>query len=145
MTESDKDFVREVVGRNRYLTLATTDGKDPWAAPLEYLSDDSLNLYYFSPEAVAHSQHILDHSTVAIAIFDGVQPEYEPAPVMRIAGVQATATVEKLEAPFPALVQQQIEAWNLPMPPYAVYKVVAKQWYIPVIKDGINERLKVTM
>ena len=104
MATSDSDFVREVVGRNRYLTLATTDGTDPWAAPLEYLSDDSLNLYYFSPEAVAHSRHILDHNTVAIAIFDGIQPEYEPAPVMRIAGVQAMATVEKLEAPFPEFV-----------------------------------------
>lgn len=145
MAGSNQDFVRELVKRNRYLTLATTDGVDPWIAPLEYLSNDDLNLYYFSPESAAHSRHLSDRGSVAFTIFDAVQPEYEPAPVMRIAGVQATAIAQKLEAPFPALVNDQIEAWKLPMPPYAVYQVTPKRWFIPVIKDGVNDRLEVTM
>jgi uncharacterized protein YhbP (UPF0306 family) len=145
MAESDQEFVRELVKRNRYLALATTDGVDPWIAPLDYLSDDDLNLYYFSPESAAHSQHLRDGGSVAFTIFDAVQPEYEPAPVMRIAGVQATATAKKLEAPFPALVNKQIEAWKLPMPPYAVYQIAPKRWFIPVIKDGVNDRLEVAM
>ena len=145
MADSDQEFVRELVTRNRYLSLATTDGGDPWIAPLEYLSDEDLNLYYFSPESAAHSQHLKDRQSVAITIFDGVQPEYEPAAVMRIAGIQATATARKMEAPYPALVDKQIEAWKLPMPPYAVYQITPKRWFIPVIKDGVNDRVEVDM
>lgn len=145
MPESDQEFVRALVKRNRYLSLATTDGNTPWIAPLEYISDDELNLYYFSPEDAAHSRHVSDHKTVAVAIFDAVQPEYEPAQVMRIAGVQVVATVQMLEAPYPDLVADQIEAWQLPMPPYVAYKVSPKRWFIPVLKDGVNDRLEVTM
>ena len=81
----------------------------------------------------------------AVAIFDAVQPEYVPAPVMRIAGVQFTASVVKLEGPFPEFVENQIEAWKLPIPPYAVYQVTPKRWFIPVIKDGVNDRIEVEM
>lgn len=145
MAASDRDFVRELVKRNRYLSLATTDGTDPWIAPLEYISDDDLNLYYFSPTGAAHSRHLCDHPTVAVTIFDAVQPEYEPAQVMRIAGVQIVATVEELQAPFPDLVANQIEAWKLPMPPYGAYRISPINWFIPVLKDGVNERLEVSM
>ena len=145
MEESDQEFVHNLVKRNRYLTLATTDGADPWIAPLEYLSDDDLNLYYFSPEDAAHSQHLSDREGVAFTIFDAAQPEYEPAPVMRIAGIQATASAQKLEAPFPAFINDQIAAWKLPMPPYAVYRITPKRWFIPVIKDGVNDRVEVAL
>jgi uncharacterized protein YhbP (UPF0306 family) len=145
MAESDQEFVRNLVRRNRYLTLATTDGEDPWITPLEYLSDDKLNLYYFSPENADHSRHLTVRANVAFTIFDAVQPEYEPAPLMRIAGIQATATAQKLDAPFPALVVDQIEAWKLPMPPYAVYQIIPKRWFIPVIKDGVNGRVEVSL
>jgi uncharacterized protein YhbP (UPF0306 family) len=145
MTESDREFVQKLVSRNRYLSLATSDGADPWIAPLEYLSDEDLNLYYFSPENAVHSQHLDVHQRVAVTIFDAVQPEYEPAQVMRIAGVQITATAEKLEAPYPELVAGQIEAWKLPMPPYAAYKITATKWFIPVLKDGVNARIEVEM
>lgn len=145
MAESDQEFVRNLVKRNRYLSLATTDGDAPWIAPLEYLSDDHLNLYYFSPEEAVHSQHLNDSQSVAVTIFDAVQPEYEPASVMRIAGVQIAATAQKLAAPFPDLVNDQIEVWKLPMPPYAAYKIIPKRWFIPVIRGGVNARLEVTM
>ena len=145
MSEIDQEFLKSLVGRNRYLSLATVDGSNPWIAPLEYISDDDLNLYFFSPESAAHSRHIEDYGTVAVTIFDAVQPEYEPAQVMRIAGAQIIAEAERLEAPYPDLVASQIEAWQLPMPPYAAYRITPKQWFIPVLKDGVNDRLEVTM
>jgi hypothetical protein len=43
------------------------------------------------------------------------------------------------------LVENKIEAWKLPMPPYAAYKVIPERWFVPVVKDGINERLEVIM
>ena len=145
MSETDQEFIRSLIERNRYLSLATIDGTDPWIAPLEYISDDDLNLYFFSPENAAHSHHIGVHETVAITIFDAVQPEYEPAQVMRIAGVQAVAKAQRLSEPYPELVANQIDAWQLPMPPYAAYKITATKWFIPVLKDGINDRLQVTV
>jgi hypothetical protein len=125
--------------------LSTTDGIKPWIAPLEYISDNDLNLYFFSPENAAHSQHLKENMHVAVAIFDAVQPEYEPAPVMRLAGLQIMATAQKQQEPYPPLVENKIEAWKLPMPPYAAYKVIPERWFVPVVKDGINERLEVIM
>jgi uncharacterized protein YhbP (UPF0306 family) len=145
MSVSQQLFVRQVIERNRYLTLATCDAQNPWAAPLEYVSDDHLNLYFFSPEHAAHSTHIASHPVVAVAIFDAVQPEYEPAEVIRIAGVQLTATAQKLEMPFPRLVADKIAAWNLPMPPYAAFKITPEKWFVPVLNKGINERLEVNV
>ena len=145
MSETDQEFLRSLIKRNRYLSLATVNGTDPWIAPLEYLSDDDLNLYYFSPEDAAHSHHIGENQAVAVTIYDAVQPEYEPAQVMRIAGAQILAEAQRLSAPFPELVASQIEAWQLPMPPYAAYRITPTKWFIPVLKDGVNDRLEVSM
>lgn len=145
VTETDQVFLGSLVMRNRYLTMATLAGKHPWIAPLEYIADDALNLYFFSPESASHSRHIEDHKHVAISIFDAIQPEYEPAKVMRISGTQIVAEVEKLFAPYPELVRNQIESWQLPMPPYAAYRITPIQWFIPVLKDGVNDRLEVMM
>ncbi|MBD3646805.1 MAG: pyridoxamine 5'-phosphate oxidase family protein, partial [Pseudomonadales bacterium] len=90
MTDGDLDFVRALIERNRYLTLSTTDGDEPWIAPLEYICDENMNLYFFSPETSAHAKHIERNSSLAVAIFDAEQPEYEPAPVVRYGGGQMT-------------------------------------------------------
>jgi len=145
MAETDQDFVRDLVKRNRFLYLSTTDGANPWIAPLEYIADDNLNLYFFSPESSAHSKHLRERKNVAVSICDPVQPEYEPAPTMRLAGLQIIATARELQASYPPLVENQIKAWKLPMPPYAAYQITPERWFIPVIKDGINERLEVAM
>ena len=64
---------------------------------------------------------------------------------MRIGGVQMTAEVDRLAPPYPAMIQQQIDNWQLPMPPYAAYRILPKRWFIPILKDGINERMEVPM
>ena len=53
------------------------------------------------------------------------------------------ATARKLEGPFPAQIDDQMEAWKLPMPPYAVYRITPQRWFIPVIEEGINSRIEV--
>jgi uncharacterized protein YhbP (UPF0306 family) len=145
MADSHQEFARDLIRRNRYLTMATTGGDSPWIAPLEYISDDDLNLYFFSPASTAHAVQLESNQNVAVAIFDAVQPEYEPAPEIRISGLQITAVAERLEAPYPAQVEKQAEAWKLPMPPYAAYRIVPRRWFVPVIKDGINERIEIDM
>ena len=145
MSAADEDFVRDLVERNRYLTLATTNGTEPWIATLEYISDGDLNLYFFSPESATHCRHLEKKDGVSVSIFDGVQPEYEAASTIRIAGVQMVATAARLVPPYPPLVADQIQAWNLPIPPYAAYRITPRRWFIPVIREGINERMEVVM
>ena len=62
---------------------------------------------------------------------------------MRLAGVQFFATAEELAAPYPALIERQIAEWRLPMPPYAAFRLIPQQWFIPVIRDGVNHRIEV--
>ncbi|WP_265563109.1 pyridoxamine 5'-phosphate oxidase family protein [Sphingomicrobium arenosum] len=143
MSDTDAQFIRALIKRNRYLSLATCDGERPWIAPLEYISDEDLNLYFFSPEDADHCEQLAERCQVAVAIFDGVQPEYEPSPEMPIAGLQIAAEARKLIEPFPKLVDAQIEAWKLPMPPYAPFIIQPIRWFVPVLKDGANCRREV--
>ena len=143
VTESDQAFFSNLVRRNRYLALATCDDGIPWIAPVEYLAEEDMSLVFFSPVSARHSRHIAMNDRVAITVFDSTQAEYEPAPVMRLAGVQFEASVVKLEPPFPDLVQKQVEAWQLPMPPYAAYRARPLRCFLPVLKDGVNERIEI--
>lgn len=140
----DRAWVVDLIRRNRYLVLSTTAGDEPWIAPLEYLFDADLNFYFFSPEAVRHSQHIERNNKVAVAIFDSQQPDYTSEPSFVINGIQVEATASKLnEAEYPDVVVSAISAMNIPMPPYAVFKIRANQFYVPRIDDGVNVRVEV--
>ncbi len=145
MTDTDLEFVRDLIKNNRYLTLATSDGSDPWIAPLEYISDDALNLYFFSLENSLHAQHIQDNKMVAVAIFDSQQPEYQPGKTLQLSGVQIAAVARKLKGPLPAIVNEAINLLQPPMPPYAVFEVKPHRAYLPLICDGLNERKEVQL
>jgi uncharacterized protein YhbP (UPF0306 family) len=141
----DEEFIRDLIQRNRYLTLATAENSSPWVATLEYLTDEALNFYFFSPTETLHARQLQANPKVAVSIYDAQQPEYEPAPAIRISGVQFSGEARMLESPFPDLIRNQIEAWQLPMPPYAVFVVTPGEWYLPVIDGGVNTRAQVQM
>ena len=65
----------DILKTNIYLSLATTDGKIPWIAPLFYCLDDDYNFYFISQMESIHAMHVLKHPKVAFAIFDSHQPE----------------------------------------------------------------------
>lgn len=142
----DQELVRELITTSRYLSLATTDGSEPWVAPIEYMSDDRLNLYFLSTDDARHSRHIADNSTVAVAVFDSTQPEYSPGVSVTIRGVQIRASAGRLEAAeYPESVTAAIEAMRPPMPPYSVFRLVPSEFYLPKLRDGVNERVRVEM
>lgn len=85
------EFVREIISENRYLTLATTDGTRPWAAPLEYMVDEDLKFVFFSTGDSLHAQHIEVNPEVSVAIFGGEQPEYTPDVSTTLRGIQVKA------------------------------------------------------
>ena len=145
-SNNDQEMVREIISTNRYLTLATTDGADPWVAPLEYLHDGELNFYFLSTGDCRHSRQIEQNSTVALAIFETTQPEYSPDLSVTIRGVQIRGSARHLPPEeYPESVVQAIDALNPPMPPYSVFQVVPSAFYLPKIIDGVNERVEVQM
>ena len=86
MTEQVTEIVRNIVQENTYLTLATTDGDGPWCAPVQYVADEQLNLYFVSLPESRHMTHVKANPSVAVAIFDSQQPPFTSR------GVQIEAT-----------------------------------------------------
>ena len=146
-TATDQRLVREVIASNRYLTLSTAADDEPWAAPIEYLNDDDLNLYFLSTGSSRHSRHIEENTLVAVAIFDAEQPgEYSPDASMTLRGVQIRGTAERLSPEeYPDPVKAAIEVLHPPMPPYHAYRIVPSAFYLPKLVDGVNERVEVDL
>lgn len=143
---ADQELVREVITDNRYLTLATTDGEEPWVAPIEYLHDEQFTFYFFSTDDSRHSRHIEQNPTVAIAIFDTTQPEYSADLSVSLRGVQIRAAARRLSSEeYPEAVSAAIDALELPMPPYSVYQIVPSAVYVPKVRNGVNVRVEVQM
>jgi len=145
-TTSDQDLVRELIAACRYLVLSTTDGSEPWVAPLEYLCDENLNFYFLSTDDSRHVQHILRHPRVALAIFDTKQPDYAPGLSTTLRGMQISGLASRLAAEdHPESVVQAIAALNPPMPPYSVFRIVPSAFYLPTVVNGVNKRVEVQM
>lgn len=140
------DLVESVIEEARYLTLATTDGDDPWAAPVEYIRGDDGTFYFFSPADTRHARHIAQNATVSVAIFAGDQPEYAADVTAALRGVQMRASARQLSADeFPPAVEAAIDALEPPMPPYEAYAIEPERVYAPVIEDGVNKRVEVDL
>ena len=68
--------VQTILARVRYATISTTDeyGK-AWAAPVWYVKDDQLTIYWWSSTSAQHSKNIERSSDAYITIFDSSAPE----------------------------------------------------------------------
>lgn len=144
-TEEQAQLAREMITEGRYLVLATTDGGEPWVAPIEYMRDEDLNLYFLSPRDSLHARHIEANPVVAVAIFDRKQPaEYSADASVTLRGVQIRGRAERLERDqYPEIVSEAIEALQPPMPPYEAYRIEPVQVFVPRLVDGVNERVEV--
>lgn len=143
---ADAAWVRGLIERNRYIVLSTTDGDTPWVAPVEYMVDEELNFYFFSPSDVRHVRDIEKNGAVAGAIFDTEQPEYTSDTTANLNGLQVECTARKLErSEYSEAVLGAIEALDPPMPPYEVFKITPRRFYVPRIEDGVNVRYEVEM
>lgn len=83
---------RRIISDNRYLTLATWDGVAPWASPVAYVVDNSLDFYWASLPDAAHSRNLEGAGRAAIAIFDS-RATYE-----EVDGLQADGMVTEVGA-----------------------------------------------
>lgn len=146
----DDDYqamVESVIEDADALALSTTDGSEPWIAPVEYFRDEEGNFYFFSTTDSRHAQHIEANETVAVAIWEqGDQPEYSPDLDATIQGVQIRGTASRLsEDEFPPMAAGAAEQLDIPMPPYTAFQIEPERFYAPIIEDGINKRVEVEM
>lgn len=142
----DAAWVREFIAGTQYLVLATSDDEGPWIAPVEPLADEDLNFYFFSTPDARHSRCIEAGGEVAAVMFAAEQPEYSPGLSANLNAVQMNCSARKLDpSEYNEAVQGAIDALQLPMPPYEVYKVTPNRFYVPAIQDGVNTRYEVDM
>lgn len=148
MGEDDyHEIIESVIENSEALALSTTDGSEPWVAPVEYFRDESGNFYFFSTTDSRHARHIEANDTVAAAIWnDGDQPEYAPDLDITLEGVQIRGKATQLsEDEFPPMAAGAAEELDIPMPPYTAFQIEPERVYAPIIEDGINKRVEVDM
>lgn len=76
MTQEElSKLAKEIIKSNIYLTLGTTDGNNPWTAPLFYAVSADYTFYFISQMDSLHTQHLLKKPMVSFAIFDSHQKE----------------------------------------------------------------------
>lgn len=143
---TERELVESILRRNRYLTLATAGSAGPWIAPLEYMIDEDLNFYVFSPDDSRHVQDLEMQPSVAVAVFETVQGEYSPEASFTLNGVQMEAVARRVQqADYTAEIVAAIDALRPPMPPYSVFRIEPRRFYLPKIRDGVNLRTEVVM
>lgn len=142
----DRELVETILRRNRYLVLSTTNGTAPWIAPLEYMIDGDLSFYVFSTDDSRHVSDLEMNEEVAVAVFEHEQGEYSPEASFTLNGVQMEAVARRVpRAEYTADIVAAIDALTPPMPPYSVFKIEPRRFYLPKILDGVNIRIEVSM
>ncbi len=68
------ETAREIIRANRYMSLATGDGKSVWISPVAYVVDANYNFYWYSAKDAHHSENIHSNSNSAAAIFNSTEP-----------------------------------------------------------------------
>lgn len=85
-------LAREIIQKNQYVTIATSDRNgNPWISPVVYTFDKEWNLYFISMTTSKHCQNIEVNNNVAVAIFDSTQLWGEGV------GLQIDAKAEQLK------------------------------------------------
>jgi len=66
--------VRAYLSSHSTMTLATATAGRPWAAPVFYVCDDDLRLYFVSDPGTRHATQATENPNVAAAIYEHDQP-----------------------------------------------------------------------
>lgn len=85
--------VKEFLIYSKYMCIGTSDKSgNVWTAPLTYVVDEELNMYFHSALDSTHIQHIRENPEVAFSIYDSEQL------LANIDGIQGKAIVGQLES-----------------------------------------------
>lgn len=69
------NIATKIVEKGSYMTIGTSNGFEPWIAPVAYWTDDDNCFYFVSHKESKHVTHIAINPKVAISIFDSSIPE----------------------------------------------------------------------
>lgn len=61
---------KEVIAKNLFMVLSTTDGKTPWISPIFYAVDENYHFYWYSGKNSKHSGLIGNNPHIATVIFN---------------------------------------------------------------------------
>jgi nitroimidazol reductase NimA-like FMN-containing flavoprotein (pyridoxamine 5'-phosphate oxidase superfamily) len=69
------DIAREIVDRNLYMVVATSDRSgQPWASPVYFAPNGYREYYWVSRPEAQHSRNLIERREVGIVIFDSTVP-----------------------------------------------------------------------
>ncbi len=95
-TGADEDLLaaaRRLLAAHGTVTLATTNGRQPWAAAVFYASDADLNLYFVSDPATRHGRDLAANGEAAAAVHS------DCAAWSQVRGLQLRGSVTLLDGP----------------------------------------------
>jgi len=84
------EVAKDLIAKADYLSLATTDGTNPWATPLYFAVDDKLNFYFVSRKDTQHSLNIYKNPNVSFCIFNSEDKAFTAQ------GLQATGIAQEV-------------------------------------------------
>lgn len=157
-----KAIVKQIIDSSTYLSLATTDGVNPWVNAVFYAPDKNYNLYFASYNDSLHVQNILKNPNVAVAIFDShiipgggrTQGLQIKATCKRLAKEELLKAIEILYAKrFPDPKERATR--NLSIERFIkddnedrvdhIYKIIPQHFYILDTKAGKDTRVEVSL
>jgi nitroimidazol reductase NimA-like FMN-containing flavoprotein (pyridoxamine 5'-phosphate oxidase superfamily) len=118
-----QQLARQILEDSLVMNLGTADESGPWVAPVTYVFDNDMNLYWLSMSSARHSEAISKNPKVACAIIADASVERERA--LQIEGTAALVQEVSLE-----LEQKIQEKKGKPVPTNVSEVVPRKQiWY----------------
>lgn len=145
--KNKKELVLKILKENNYLTLSTCFENECWSAPVVYILDGDLNIYFVSRPNSVHGSHISKNPKVAFSIYDSTQELGDGI------GVQASCICEVVSKEDYVIevdsYVKELKKFEMDLNRYNVYKLSTKQFFIPNEKkweeEGIDDRLEVIL
>lgn len=140
-------IAKDIIDKNIYLTLATTDGQKAWSAPLYYCKDDKYNFYYISSADCRHSQELKSNPNVGWSIFDsqakegqgnGVQVEGK---AYLLGEKDLDEALRWYKTTFIPCTKEYFLAQNF----YKLFKLVSEKFFVLDSTEPVDKRVEVKL
>jgi uncharacterized protein YhbP (UPF0306 family) len=148
-------LAREIVEKNQYMTIASSDSQsNAWASPVVYTYDENHNFYFISLPHSKHCQNIQLKPKVTIAIFDshqlygeGVGLQIEGKANELLAKEQEKISSLYLDRRWPYGEASEAAEFNefLRKHPYKFYKITPSKVWINDPNQKEDARVKVRL
>ena len=89
---ADTAALKTFLQRETVLTLSVNDDQGLWTAPVLYVADDDLNLYFLSATSTRHIASLPEDGRIAASIYSDYNGSWQS-----ICGVQMQACVEQVD------------------------------------------------